>query len=650
MAPRNRSSKILHLGLGLIVLLWGALGSGHLRAEAAKSPVPSASPTPTPAPVDLVPDEGAPPPKVTPAWAATAIYYEILPSRFRNGDLANDPTIDTVGETHLLPGNWQLSPWTADWYGRSPWEEGLGPNFYENGLSVRRFGGDLEGCIQGLNYLKDLGINAVILTRVFQARADNSSEASSLHHVDASFGPLALEDAAALAKETEDPQTWVFTQADRLLLEFIRQAHDRGIRVLLRIDFTHIGRDFFAFRDLRRAQEASAYKNWFVVTRFDDPATEKSEFKYNGWRGRDSSPEFASNARGLAAGPRAYVTAAVHRWMDPNGDGDTADGVDGWVIDSAPELPMTFWARWHEQLRRQFPDAFTICDTRQSAEGFLKEGSFSAAMDYFGFAVPVKGFFIDGKLKGEDFGALLLQRREVVPSAKLPALLNLIDSSSTDRVASMAQNPATEAYEPSQIPYDVANSAERSESYDIRKPLERTRALQRLIALMQVTYPGAPTIYYGTEAGMWGGDEPDNRMPMVWQDMRFAPRLLDPRGKPRVEDDPNFNLAVHSFYKQVLQLHRDYRALNGGTFSLLEVTGDPRAFAFSRRATNQSLAVVFNRAEEARELLLPAAGAGRAVMIFTTANAPEAIVLQKTPAGLSVSLPGLSGVVIGLGR
>lgn len=616
--------------------------------RAAPNPEPAAAPTASPTPV------GTTPIKVVPSWAAQAVYYEIIPSRFRNGDTANDPTIDSVGEFRNLPDNWQLSPWTADWYGRSPWELSLGPNFYENGQTSRRFGGDLEGSIQSLNYLQDLGINAVILTRVFQSRSDNSSEVSSFHHVDSSFGPLALEDSAVVAKETEDPATWTFTQADRLLLEFIRQAHDRGIRVVLRIDFTHIGRDFFAFRDLSRAQEKSPYKDWFVVTRFDDPATEKSEFKYNGWRGRDSSPEFASDARGLAPGPRAYVSAAVKRWMDPNADGDPSDGVDGWLIDSAPELPMKFWTRWHEQLRKTFPDAFTLCDIRQSAEVFLKEGGFSAATDYYGFAVPVKGFFIDGKLKGEDFAALLRQRREVLPPTKIPALLNLIDSSRTDRVASMAKNPATESYEPTQIPYDVANSAERSETYDITKPDERTWSLQRMIALMQVTYPGAPAFYYGTESGMWGGDEPDNRMPMVWQDMRFAPRLHDPRGKPRIMDDPNFNLAVHSFYKQAIQLRRDYRALNGGTFLSLEVTGDPRAFAFVRASDDQRLVIVFNRAEQARELVLPASEAlekfEKPAMVFTTANEPEAILIQKNEAGLSVTLPGLSGVVIGPGR
>ncbi len=642
--------------------IWRCLAAISLLAVSPllASPEADAPPEPSPEPIaDASPAEAVSPtptprqpvPAAAPAWAATAIYYEVIPSRFRNGDLANDPTIDMVGETRLLPTTWQLSRWTADWYARAPWEVAMGANFFENGLSSRRYGGDLEGAIQSLNYLGDLGVNAVILTRVFQSRADNTTEVSSLHHADPSFGPLALEDAAAVSAETEDPATWSFTQADRLLLEFIRQAHARGIRVLLRLDFTHIGRDFFAFRELRREQEKSRFKDWFVVTQYDDAATGKSEFKYNGWRGRDSSPEFARDEHGLASGPLAYVHAAVRRWSDPNGDGDFSDGVDGWVVDSAAELPMSFWAEWNHSLHEMNAAAFTICATRHSAEAYLKEGGFSTATDFYGFAIPTKGFFIDGKLKGSDFAALLAERREPLPLEKRPLLLNLVDSSQTDRVASMAKNPATEAYEPSQIPYDVANSAERSESYDITRPDARTRALQRMIALMQTTYRGTPAIYYGTEAGMWGGDEPDNRMPMVWEDLKFAPRLLDPRGKPRTEDDPNFDLPVYSFYKQVVQLRRDYRAFNGGALDFLEVAGDPRAFAFARTLDDQRVVVVFNRSEQARDLLLPASpiidAFNTPAMIFTTAETPDGVGIRKSDAGISITMPGLTGVVLG---
>ena len=111
-----------------------------------------------------------------------------------------------------------------------------------------------------------------------------------------------------------------------MFLELLRQAHARKIRVIIDGVFNHTGRDFFAFADLRKRQAESPYRDWYIVQAFDDPATPHNEFRYKGWWGVDTLPEFADNEAGddLHPGPKQYVLDSTQRWMDPNGDGDPA--------------------------------------------------------------------------------------------------------------------------------------------------------------------------------------------------------------------------------------------------------------------------------------------------------------------------------------
>ncbi|CAN0376801.1 unnamed protein product, partial [Ectocarpus sp. 4 AP-2014] len=174
-------------------------------------------------------------------------------------------------------------------------------------------------------------------------------DATSFHHIDPHFGPDPAGDLALIAGETEDPVTWEWTSADRLFLKLLGACHERGIRVVIDGVFNHTGRRCFAFQDLLERQAESPYKDWYVVRSWDDPTTSaNNEFQYAGWWGAASLPIFADSPEGddLAAGPKAYVHAITRRWMDPNGDGDPSDGVDGWRLDVANEVPTGFWSEW----------------------------------------------------------------------------------------------------------------------------------------------------------------------------------------------------------------------------------------------------------------------------------------------------------------
>src|SRR5690606_33413491 len=149
-----------------------------------------------------------------PDWAKDAVFYQIFPERFRNGDPTNDPTRASL-ETPIdrVPESWALTPWTSDWSDRADWEKARGGDFYEDGDFDRRYGGDLQGVLDKLDYLRDLGINTIYFNPVFYARSLHKYDGNTFHHIDPHFGPDPAGDFALMDTETSDPSTWQWTAA-----------------------------------------------------------------------------------------------------------------------------------------------------------------------------------------------------------------------------------------------------------------------------------------------------------------------------------------------------------------------------------------------------------------------------------------------------
>ncbi|MDZ4700528.1 MAG: alpha-amylase family glycosyl hydrolase [Rhodothermales bacterium] len=594
--------------------------------------------------LDPLPTGGA-----EPAWVTDAIFYQIFPERFANGDLANDPTRASLEYVEAVPENWQISPWTADWYSRADWEQDMGDNFYEHGVFHRRYGGDLQGVIDRLDYLRDLGINALYFNPLFYARSLHKYDGNTFHHIDPYFGPDPDGDLALMAQETSEPSTWHMTAADSLFFVLVDQAHQRSVRIVIDGVWNHTGRDFFAFADIRERQEESPYKEWYIINTFDDPATPENEFAYEGWWGVETLPLFADTPDGadLHPGPKAYIFDATRRWMDPNGDGDPSDGVDGWRLDVAPDVPTAFWADWNAHVRSLNPQAYTVSEVWFDASRFLQDGGFSATMNYHGFAFLVKGFLVDNALSASAFLQQHEERRAEYPAPMQYAMQNLIDSHDTDRLASMIVNARTAYDQPEKYDYDVNVSPRGYASYQVRKPDARERSIQQLVALMQMAGLGAPMIYYGTEAGMWGADDPDDRMPMVWHDVAYEPQRSDPLGRPRPENGMDFDENVFAFYKQVIALRNEQPALRGGAFIPLLADDALNSIAFARRDADDHLVVAINRSELAQRLEIPLDGfseAGR--VVFVTSGDASAIELGIEQERLIIGLPALTGAVV----
>jgi cyclomaltodextrinase len=452
-----------------------------------------------------------------------------------------------------------------------------------------------------------------------------------------------------MAGETSEPASWKWTAADKLFLELLRQAHGRKMRVIIDGVFNHTGRDFFAFADLRKRQAASAYKDWYIVQSWDDPATRQNEFRYKGWWGPDSLPEFANNAAGndLVAGPKKYILDSTKRWMDPNGDGNPADGIDGWRLDVANEVPTGFWRDWHALARRINPQCYTVAEIWDDAPRFLSDGRFSATMNYAAFAYPVKGFLIDQTLAPSGAARLLNERRQAFPRATQYAVQNLMDSHDTDRLASMIVNAGRRPYsQPNRFDYDIGVSPRYVKEYDVRKPNEQERRVQRLVALMQMTYVGAPMIYYGTEAGMWGADDPCDRMPMVWQELSYEPQQADPLGRPRQADAVSFDEGLFNYYRAAIALRRESPALRRGEIEFVAADDKAEFLGFRRSDGKETMMVGLNRGGAPFRWTISLAEGERLAQVFTASGELDKFTIAQKGVQAAVVVPAVDGVVL----
>ncbi len=562
-----------------------------------------------------------------PEWAKHVIWYQIFPERFRNGDSNNDPTRERIGG----PKGWQLSPWTGDWYKRSNWEMSLGDSF-RDGVFKRRYGGDLQGVIDKLDYLKELGIGGIYLNPIFDAVSLHKYDTSHYHHIDRFFGPDPEGDVKIMEQEDpEDPDTWQWTSADKLFLELIEQVHKRDMYIIIDGVFNHTGTDFWAFKDLEKHQSKSKYKGWYSVNSFSDQDVQK--FDYDGWWGVKSLPELKEKDGTLVKPVRDHIFAITRRWMDPNGNGDPSDGIDGWRLDVPEEVGKKFWKEWNALVRQINPDAYTVGEiwTDKGSE-WVNGDLFTAAMNY-PFTESVQDYMIDQSIAAADFLKRLRALRERLPDRAELVQQNLMDSHDTPRVASMIVNPNR----------DFDTNTKPEEGFDVRKPTIAERRLQRLIALFQYTYVGAPMIFYGTEAGMWGADDPDDRKPMLWPEFDYEDEATHPLGEERPVDENKFDQRLFDWYKKLGHIRNEHQALQTGAFQEIQVDNESNVFAFARFLNKRMFCVVvINRSLKTQKIAIPMHDfeipEGRHLENIVTGN--------RISVNGSITLPPVSGAVL----
>lgn len=530
-----------------------------------------------------------------PDWAKGVVWYQIFPERFSNGDKSNDPEVNKVFiNSQRVPENWKVTDWTSNWFEQSEWEKKLGGDIRDH-LYERRYGGDIQGIINKLDYLKDLGISAIYLNPVFEAVSLHKYDGSTFHHIDVNFGPDPKGDRELIKSEIPDnPDTWVMTSADKLFLKFVDEVHKRGMKIIIDGVFNHTGIQFWAFQDIVKNQQESKYKDWYIINSFDVLSTYKNEFDYKGWWNIKSLPEFNRTKDDLANGPKQYVFNSTKKWMDPNGDGDPSDGIDGWRLDVAREVPIGFWKQWNEIVKSINDQAIIVGELWEFSPEFVSEkGPFDALMNY-NFAYAVNDLFIAEKnrITIDEFISRLKAIDETYDYENLYVLQNLISSHDTERLSSMIKNPDRK------FEHD-AN--EGNPYYNPGKPTAEEIEKQKLIAAFQLLYRGAPMIYYGDEVGMWGADDPHDRKPMIWEDLIYDNEVINKNsgfktgfGDYTVEQ----NKDLLEFYKRIIEIRNENEQLKVGTIKFIYADNDKRTFAFESVLDDKKTISIFNLGNE----------------------------------------------------
>ncbi len=580
------------------------------------------------------PPPAAPPNLAVPAWSKDAIWYQIFVERFRNGDPSNDPTPhDIVGVTDEgTPDDWRPTPWSQDWYRQEPWAAATGKNFYGT-VQLRRYGGDLKGVMDRLDYLQDLGVTALFFNPLNDAPSLHKYDARNYRHIDRNFGPDPRGDEDRMSVEQPgNPATWRWTAADSLFLALVREVHRRHMRIIMDYSWNHTGTTFWAWQDVLAHQRASPFAGWYEIERFDDPATpDTNEFTYQGWAGVPWLPEWkkvgraAGQTKGaidgnLVPGVRDLVFAVTRRWLDPNADGDPSDGVDGFRLDVADVVPLGFWRDYRRLVRSVNPNAYLVGEVWWEAwpdklydpAPWLRGDVFDAVMNYRWYT-PTRRFFAGAPplLKASGYAASLDSLATGIGPSFQRAMMNLTASHDTPRFGTSVYNPGR---------YKYRNSPREDPAYRIDRPDERTRRIQRLILVQQFTYVGAPHIWNGDEVGMWGADDPDERKPLVWADLRYDDETADPLGRPRHRDRVVPDTALFRVYQNLIALRKQHlRLFVDGSLRWLLTDDAKGVLAYERALGDERAIIAFNNSDATREVSMVADGKYR--LAFPAAGA-----------------------------
>ena len=522
----------------------------------------------------------------TPDWAKGAIIYQIFVDRFYNGDRSND--VETDEYFYIGEGTHKNTDWMK----------------YPREMDVREFyGGDIAGVMQKLDYLQDLGVEAIYLNPIFVSPSNHKYDIQDYDYIDPHFGRIVKNDGENLQRDengnliihdpehpNKDATRYICRVTDKenleasnqLFIEFVEEVHRRGMKVILDGVFNHCG-SFNKWLDRECIYEdAPGYEKGAFVSK-DSPYRTFFKFRedtwpynvnYDGWWGHDTLPKL-----NYEESPKLYeyIMRIARKWVSP------PYNVDGWRLDVAADLGQTaeynhhFWHEFRRNVKEANPNAIVLAEHYGDPTEWLKGDQWDTVMNYDAFMEPLTWFLTGVEKHSDEYRGDLIGNADAFfgsmrhymtrfNTQSLQVAMNELSNHDHSRFLTRTNHQVGRI---SSRGADAANEGVN-------------KNLFRMAVLMQMTWPGAPTIYYGDEAGLCGWTDPDSRRAYPWGH----------------EDE-----ELIQYHKELIRIHKEHQVLRTG--SILFLFGEYQCISYGRFDDNEHIVVAINISRDTRHMEIP---------------------------------------------
>ncbi len=525
----------------------------------------------------------------TPDWAKGAVMYQIFTDRFCKGDKTNDVE---DREYYYIGG---YSRKVTDW------------NKYPDTMGVREFyGGDLQGVIDKLDYLQELGVEVLYFNPLFVSPSNHKYDIQDYDYIDPHFGVIVEDGGEVLPEgETENHKATMYQKrvtdhknleaSNQLFIKLVEELHRRGMKIILDGVFNHCG-SFNKWMDRERIYEGqegydpgayisadSPYKSYFHFHR-----SEKERWPYNpdydGWWGHDTLPKLNYED---SVKLENYILYIGKKWVSP------PYNVDGWRLDVAADLGQTneynhlFWKKFREAVKDANPNALILAEHYGDPSEWLQGDEWDTVMNYDAFMEPVTWFLTGMEKHSDEYREELRGNSDNFVGSIMHHMANMLTPS-----LQVAMNELSN-HDHSRFLTRTNYMVGRVENLGAEAANEYVNlGIMREAVVMQMTWVGAPTIYYGDEAGVCGFTDPDNRRTYPWG---------------------YENRELISFHKEMIRIHKEHPALRTGSLNILNGSirvsdgndNEYNILAYGRFQGDDRIVVIVNNRSELTEVTVP---------------------------------------------
>lgn len=515
----------------------------------------------------------------TPEWAKGAVMYQIFVDRFYNGDPSND-----------------VEDWEYIYIGE-PCQRVTDWNQLPQAMDIRRFyGGDLKGVMEKLDYLEELGVEVIYFNPLFVSPSNHKYDIQDYDYIDPHYGKIVDDGGLTLpewAADNIEATKYQKRTGGRANLEasnelfacLVEEMHKRGMRVILDGVFNHCG-SFNKWMDRERIYEQqesyakgafvsdrSPYRSFFHFFNNSDSAWPYN-YEYDGWWGHDTLPKLNYEDSPVL---EQYVMNVGKKWVSP------PYNVDGWRLDVAADLGYSneynhmFWKRFRKEVKKARPDALILAEHYGDPAEWLQGDQWDSVMNYDAFMEPVT-WFLTGMEKHSDE-----RRTDLWGNAdNFVNTMNHFMSTMLTPSLQVAMNELSN-HDHSRFLTRTNHITGRVEQLGSKAAEEGVNpAVMREAVVVQMTWVGAPTVYYGDEAGVCGFTDPDNRRTYPWG---------------------NEDKAMLEFHKEIIRIHKTEKPLRQGSLRML--AWEDNVLAYARFQDEEQVVVVLNNSKELKEVTVP---------------------------------------------